>query len=72
SGDYQGIVYSVTVDAPYQVSTNTCVGNVITTGGGTCSFTIQLVGSSSGDAHQLLNVVWNEWQQDTVMLVPAN
>jgi hypothetical protein len=72
SGQYQGIVYSVTVDAPYQVSTNTCIGNVITPGSGTCTFAIQLVGTSSGDAHQLLTIVWNDWQQDTVMLVPAN
>jgi hypothetical protein len=64
---------SVTVAAPYQISNDNCPGNVVPIDNSlACHFTIQLLGSSGGDAHQLLTVAWDEGQQDTVMLVPAN
>jgi hypothetical protein len=64
---------SATVDAPYQKLNDTCSGNVVPSSNtGSCKVTIQLVGSSGGDAHQTLTIAWDEGQQDTVSLVPAN
>jgi hypothetical protein len=37
-----------------------------------CTFTVDRVGSSAGDPNQVLTIGWNEGQQTTVTLAPAN
>jgi hypothetical protein len=62
---------SITVAAPYQFGINTCSGNVVASAT-SCSFTLKRLASSGANANQLLTVAWDEGQQETVTLVPAN
>jgi hypothetical protein len=62
---------SVSVPAPYQISSQNCSSNVLPINSSlACNVTVTLTGN--GDAHQLLTVAWNQGQQTTVTLVPAN
>ena len=60
-----------TVAAPYQISNDTCHGRQVTEVN-PCTFTVQRVGSSTADPHQVLTIGWNEGQQTTVTLAPAS
>lgn len=60
-----------TVAAPYQISNDACHGREVDSAN-PCTFTVQRVGSSAADPHQLLTIGWNEGQQTTVTLAPAN
>jgi hypothetical protein len=61
----------VTVAAPYQINNDACHGRQVTSVN-PCTFTVQRVGSSAADPNQVLTIGWNEGQQTTVTLAPAN
>lgn len=67
---YFRYIDSVSVPAPYQISSQNCAGNVLASNN-SLACTVTVVRSGGSDAHQLLTVAWNEGQQDTVTLVPA-
>lgn len=61
---------TVTVAAPYQISNDACRLRQVTSVS-PCTFTVERVGSSVSDPHQVLTIGWNEGQQTTVTLAPA-
>ncbi|MEO8550445.1 MAG: hypothetical protein ABI678_10740 [Kofleriaceae bacterium] len=61
----------MTVAAPYQISNDACHGRQVTSVS-PCTFTVERVGSSIGDPHQVLTIGWNEGQQTTVTLAPVD
>jgi hypothetical protein len=62
---------TVTVAAPYQISNDACHARQVTNVS-PCTFTVERVGSSAGDPNQVLTIGWNEGQQTTVTLAPAD
>jgi hypothetical protein len=62
---------TVTVAAPYQISNDACHAMQVSSVN-PCTFAVTRVGSSAGDPNQVLTIGWNEGQQTTVTLAPAN